>query len=170
MIEVWKDAVGHEGRLQISNTGKVRQAKTKKIYKTQLMKYEQFSPYVNGKKSCILIHRLVGETFISNPENKPQLNHIDGNKHNNHVSNLEWVTGKENVRHAFRMGLSKSNQKSGERNSNSKLTEDNVRSIRALMNDDPSLSSYSIKKLLKLDVCPATIYSVMIYNTWKEIK
>ena len=61
----------------------------------------------NGKRRNIPAHRLIATAFIPNPENKPQVNHIDGNKHNNAVSNLEWVTRSENCRHAFRTGLYK---------------------------------------------------------------
>ena len=59
----------------------------------------------NGKQHTKLIHRLVAEEHIPNPENKPQVNHKDGDKHNNHMDNLEWVTSSENARHAFDKGL-----------------------------------------------------------------
>jgi len=58
-----------------------------------------------GKQKRFLVHRLVAITYIPNPENKPQVNHIDGNPSNNHVSNLEWSTGEENLQHAQRTGL-----------------------------------------------------------------
>jgi len=64
----------------------------------------------NGKQKTFLLHRLIAETFIPNPDKKPFVNHIDGDKHNNNLDNLEWCSFKENIEHAWRIGLYKKNQ------------------------------------------------------------
>ena len=74
------------------------------------------------------IHRLVGEAFVSNENNKPEINHIDGNKTNNHYTNLEWCTRSENCQHSFDIGLQQ--PKRGELNGMSKLTNGQVRDAR----------------------------------------
>lgn len=63
--------------------------------------------FLDGSQKVIAVHRLIAETFIPNPEKKPQVNHIDGNKLNNHVSNLEWCSIRENLVHAYKTGLNK---------------------------------------------------------------
>lgn len=78
----------------------------------------------NGKRDTLSVHRLVAKAFIPNPENKPQVNHIDGNKENNVVSNLEWVTHKDNIQHAVKHGLK--NGKPGETHPMAKVTEAEV--------------------------------------------
>lgn len=63
--------------------------------------YKKVNMNQNGKRVTKKIHRLVAESFIPNPLNKPQVNHIDGNKENNQVKNLEWVTASENISHSY---------------------------------------------------------------------
>lgn len=75
------------------------------------VKYPTYHLRIDGKSKTVMIHRMVAETFISNPENKPIVNHKDGDTHNYHISNLEWVTNSENTKHAYDTGLiMKSNQ------------------------------------------------------------
>ena len=83
---------------------------------------------INKKKVVRKIHRLVALAFIPNPLNKPQVNHIDGNKSNNFAWNLEWTTAKENVVHAFKNGLNEGVK--GSKNTMAKLTEEQVQEIR----------------------------------------
>lgn len=127
--EVFKDVLGYEGLYQISNYGRVKSLGRKNIFYCGLRKqylerpvkekilsfnksyrgYLQVCLTKNGKYQTFLVHRLVAQTFIPNLENKPQVNHIDGDKENNFVDNLEWVTSSENIRHAFNNGLKKPN-------------------------------------------------------------
>jgi len=121
--EIWKDAVGFEGFYKISNSGRVlsmqRIIKNKrgknytvseKILRQPINShgYVRYSLMIEGHLlRSSTAHRLVAIAFIPNPENKPHVNHIDGNKLNNHVSNLEWCTLQENAQHAFNNGLVK---------------------------------------------------------------
>lgn len=111
-MEEWKDIQGYEGIYMISNLGNVKGFKYKTGFKEHLLKpmhdkngYCKVSLYKNRKMRMVSIHRLVAEAFIPNLENKPQVNHIDGDKDNNSVYNLEWCTNKENIEHAIKTGL-----------------------------------------------------------------
>lgn len=141
-MELWKDIKGYEGKYQISSYGRVKSLAriTKNNHKiperilnttTRLTKDGYCRVTLIGKKSKThdyRVHRLVAETFIPNPNNKPTVNHIDGNKKNNHVDNLEWNTREENMQHAYKHKLKKAMQ--GNLNGNAKLTPEQVRSIR----------------------------------------
>ena len=120
MEEIWKDISGYERYYQVSNLGRVRSlnrvvnnphvGNIKLIGKIKLCPQNSFGyPIVllhrNGKQSIKKVHRLVAQAFIQNIDNKPYINHIDGDKANNKVDNLEWRTAKENVIHAISKGL-----------------------------------------------------------------
>lgn len=121
-------------RFEVSNNGKIRNSANKHIYKTVINKngYEQVCVSLGGKdkKKIFRIHRAVAETFIPNPNNKRAVNHIDGNKSNNYVDNLEWVTDSENMFHAFNTGLAKTSK--GIENANSKLSKEDIMYIKTM--------------------------------------
>ena len=112
-MEEWKAIKGYEGRYEVSNTGKVRSLDYHRrgIIKELKISVDRYGypcislPTGGNKKKHFTIHRLVAMAFLANPEDKPEVNHKDGNKLNNHADNLEWVTMQENQRHAWGNGL-----------------------------------------------------------------
>jgi hypothetical protein len=106
-MEIWKDIPDYEGLYQASNLGNIKSLKKNIILRQNgdNYGYMQVILYNGETRKTGKAHRLVGKAFIENPENKPQINHKDGNKKNNHVSNLEWLTNRENKKHAIDTGL-----------------------------------------------------------------
>lgn len=102
----WKPVVGYEGLYEVSNYGQVKNVKTQKVLMPRnSTSYSLVALFDKGKRKDVKVHRLVAKSFLPNPENKPQVNHKDGNKVNNHLSNLEWCTNSENQKHAYKTGL-----------------------------------------------------------------
>ena len=126
-LEEWKDIKGYEGIYQVSNLGRIKSLPRKisngtgfYVSKEKILKghanakgYIQVELRRNLKRRLILIHRIVAEHFIDNVYNKPQVNHIDGNKKNNKVYNLEWCTNGENQIHAYKNVLNKRSESAG---------------------------------------------------------
>lgn len=95
------------GLYEVSNMGNIRNIKTKRIFNKNIdcHGYCIVTLRKGNKQKLFKVHRLVAQTFIPNPENKPQVNHKNGIKTDNRVDNLEWTTCKENVQHAVNNGL-----------------------------------------------------------------
>lgn len=106
-MEVWKDIPGTNGEYKISNYGKVMTVKTGRILAPSIDErgYERVGLFKTDRSRRYKVHRLVAITYIPNPGNKEQVNHKDGNKRNNSVDNLEWVTNEENMHHSRVNGL-----------------------------------------------------------------
>ena len=143
---------------EITRDGKVINIHTGKEVKPQKNGTGYYRVAI-GKK-LMFVHRLVAQKYIPNPENKPFVNHIDGNRTNNNVSNLEWVTEKENAQHAVRTGL----QPIEENSKVAKLTREQV----AFIKSHPEMERNKLAEMFNISA--HTISDIRTGRTWKTVE
>jgi hypothetical protein len=158
MKEIWKDIEGYSG-YQVSSLGRIRSLGVKARVLKQFPNknwpylYVRFTPYNKTFRS----HRLVAKAFIPNPYNLPEVNHLNGDKQDNRVDNLQWVSSSDNSLHSYRTGLHKPSY------GNSRLTKEDVFEIRCLkyygLNNVVLASEYG--------VTPTAIGDIVKWRTWK---
>ena len=163
-MEIFKDVIKFESTYQVSNTGKVKNKKTGLLlsphYNRKGYQYVYLSYSHTGRVKWY-IHRLVAKHFIENPMNKPQVNHIDGNKQNNNVDNLEWCTNEENQIHAVLNNL----HYQGESHKDSKFSEVSVRLLPELTN-----IGFTVSQLNRLTgVANINIEKVIKGKSWRPL-
>lgn len=158
----FKPIPGHP-RYEISKEGIIRNSENKKI-KSQYIGstgYYMVSFSYNNKSKPARVHRLLAITYLPNPKNLPEINHEDGIKTNNFLSNIKWSNHEDNVKHAFRTGLVNN---TGEKNGQSKLTEKDVKEIKnRLLSGE---SQYSISK--DFPITRSCIGGIKIGRLWKH--
>lgn len=180
MEEIWKDVQGYgeyDTFYEVSNLGRIRSkdritvGKCGRVFpfKGQIIKpcktklgYHMVNFRYEGRKWPVLVHRVVVKAFLTPEEGKSQVNHIDGDKTNNKLSNLEWVNASENKLHAIRIGITK--PKKGENSTFVKLKEEQVLKIR---NEHKDLTQKEIGKLY--GVSPSTVYMIKRNKIWTHI-
>jgi DNA-binding transcriptional regulator YiaG len=174
--EEWRPIVGYENLYQVSNLGGVRRFSDWFAMSFHIGNggYKNISLYKNGGKKRFRVHRVVMASFVGPCPHEMEVNHMDGNKSNNRVENLEYVSGEQNKLHAIRMGLIASGDRNGtrthpesvirgEKSGQSKLTEDDVLEIRKSF-------GFSMRCLArKYNVSKSTIEKVLHGFSWKHV-
>ena len=147
--------------LEVSNFGEVKSHG--KIIKGEITSGGYCRVHIShkGVQYKFLVHRLVAEAFILNPKRLPEINHIDGNKQNNSVDNLEWCTRSQNTSHAFKTGLRNYN---GCKNPHSKLTQSDVETIRRIYVRGKHCENNSYGLAKRYNVSPKTMQNVVNGN------
>ena len=183
--EVWRDVFGWEGIYEISSRGRVKRIKRRVTHKNQVTDFSMVYPAkilkahpdsrgypqvsLNGisegkSKRVARVHRLVAEAFIPNPHNKAQVNHINSNTMDAHLSNLEWCTASENQKHSW--GLGGRERKFGEDSPVCRYTEDVIAKVYRLA----KMKAMSQEKIGKKYSMPQiTVSNIRTKKTWRHI-
>lgn len=157
----WRDYKGYK----VSDTGLVLRKDGRGYQNLKKHKRGYMLCHISdeGTKKWMLVHRIVAELFIPNPDNKPQVNHINGDKSDNCVSNLEWVTNNENRQHAVEHNLIAKGMKLAK-----KLTEDLVRKIKSeYVRGSHEFGTYALAH--KYKVSQAIIFRIVNDKVWQSV-
>lgn len=178
--EIWKDVKGYEGLYQVSNLGRFkslervlirnRKGNSKLPIKEKILKpyyckkgYLRIGFRKDKKLITFSTHRIIAQHFIDNPENKPQINHINGIKDDNRIENLEWCTPSENLKHSYDI-LNRKPMR-GSMSGVSKLTDLEVLEIKNLFNKKILLKDIALKYKVSLKAIECIKYKL----TWKHL-
>ena len=156
-------------KYELNEVGEIRNIVTGHILKPQKLRSGYYSVRVkNGdSKLHIIIHKAMGYTYLDNPLNLPEINHKDGNKLNNQIENLEWVSSSRNQHHKYNTGLLDKKKISGENNHAAKLTWEDIGCIRETY--IPFSRIYGAKALARrYNVSKTTILSILHGDAWKH--
>jgi hypothetical protein len=157
--------VTEDGKVYSNKLGEMKEMKLN-INKTT--GYLQVSLSINKKRKTYLVHRLVGEVYLLNPDNLPLVEHKDDIKINNHVSNLMWSSYTNNNKNAYKTGLKKPIETKGEKNGNSKLTKEQVKWIREnYIPKHPQFGGTALSK--KFGLNKFGVSGIINNKTWKHI-
>lgn len=177
-MEIWKPIKGFESSYEISNLGRVKSLARKvgtcyrrdRILSPRITKdgYLQVTLKSDGKQKYHAIARLVGMHFIPNPNNLETVNHKDGNKQNNNVNNLEWMSQSDQMYHAYALGLKK--PKRGSDNIHSKLTNQDVKDIRQTYKRYCPNGGSSVALSKKYNVSHRVILLIVKNESYKNVK
>lgn len=177
-LEIWNPVKNYNGFYEVSNLGNVRSLDRKAFTKSGVLKrtkgkilsktikkngYLTVMLCLNGKQKRFHIHRLVCQAFNKNETNYPMVNHIDGDKKNNHYNNLEWCDSSHNMKHAVNIGLINL----GEKSKKSKLNTHIVLAIRRLYKINPKFNKLAVAK--KIGVSDTTIHKIINRKKWKHL-
>lgn len=172
--EIWKPIKNYEGLYEISSYGRIksleRRSKTKIITEAKILKiFKRKTGYIQAKLSKQsklfnpIVSKLVAEAFLVKPDYPCVVNHKDCVRHNNVLSNLEWVTQSQNTRYAFLKG---NKTQKGEKNNNAKLTLAKVEEIRKFKKENDHLSQQQIADHFNLK--RENVKDIINYKTWKQ--